>query len=1358
VLAPVMVRGDVDPAVVSAALEAVPGRGLAAMFAPRVSPAPQVLLNYLGRMDVVGGDFEPLGRSTGPDRSPLRPVSHAIELVTAQMGDALHCTWHTAGLSPGGAERLAVLFERHLLALATPKAVLRRRLPSGALEAIERRLGPVQAVLPATPVQRGMLYHSALDPAGGAYVEQTIMRVGGVLDQAALRAAWAALMRRHAALRTFFSADEDGDLAQVVLRTAEPVWVDEDWRGRADRNAGLAVLIAADRVAGFDPQAEPPLRFRLVRLDEAEWWFLWTRHHALLDGWSLSPLLTELLALAEGRTLPPPADPVAVSDFLAARDAAGDAAFWRGRLKGAEPTPLGGREVAAPARATARVDRRLDAGTLLAFARTAGVTPATLVAAAWGLVLARDAGQAEAVFAMTSSGRSGLFLSTLPVRVGVDSEAEPAGFLRRLQAELAEARAHEHCAPEVMLACAGLPPGIPLASSLLTYENYPVDPALSAPRADAPRILAVESVEQSSFPLSLLAGVDGEAMILSLRFDPAWFDAGGAAGRLGRVAVALEGLTTAGRIASVAPAQAMGGFEHGPVVAHPVATPLHELVLAQAALTPEAPAVLWGDIVIGYAELVRRAQGVAGALRAAGVRRGDVVGLKTDRCEALLPGLLGTLLAGAAWCPLEPDQPPQRLAAMASDARVRVTLCGPGIVEGGGLPLDAAVADTGRALPVLTGDDTAYVLFTSGSTGRPKGVAVPHGGIVNRLSWMQRAYPIGPGDVVLQKTPLSFDVCVWELFWPLLTGASVVVAPPGVQRDPEAMAAVMARHRVSVLHFVPSMLRGFLDADGIERRCGDPRLVFTSGEALTSDLVAAWWGRFRVPLHNLYGPTEAAVDVTAWSCDEAEGAVPIGRPVDNVVARVLDGAMRQWPPGAVGDLWLGGVQLASGYVNAPGLTADAFRPDPFGPPGARLYRTGDRAAWRVDGALLYHGRSDAQVKLRGVRVEIGEIEAVLLSHPAVREAAVRLLDETLVAWMAPEVPVDLDDFLADRLPPVMRPSRVVALARLPLTASGKLDRRALALPDVGIAAPGLPRGALEVRIATLAAEVLGRQPGPLEDLVGLGLHSLGAVRLLNLLRRELGAAPTLAALHGARTVAGLAAAVAGVELRPGPLVRLRGGTGLQLVLVHPVGGDIACFLRLAAGLDRPVFGMQARGLLGDAPAASIEAMAEDYCEALRASVSGPVALAGYSMGCAVAFEMARRLGQQVQALVLLDGSAERVGPDLPGLSEPETMVARARAGGLIPEGFRREDMERVMAVMAANQRALSDWQPGAADFSAALVRTRADDGDMGWGRLARGGVRIRDVDATHDSLLEEPCLTTLIPIVEAALLGETVPT
>jgi thioesterase domain-containing protein/acyl carrier protein len=639
---------------------------------------------------------------------------------------------------------------------------------------------------------------------------------------------------------------------------------------------------------------------------------------------------------------------------------------------------------------------------------------------------------------------------------------------------------------------------------------------------------------------------------------------------------------------------------------------------------------------------------------------------------------------------------------------------------------------------------------------------VPHDAIINRLCWMQRAHPIGPGDVVLQKTPLGFDVCVWELFWPLLTGAAVAVAPPGAQRDPDAMAAVMRRHRVSVLHFVPSMLRGFLDTPGIEHRSGSPRLVFTSGEALTPDLVAAWRSRFRTPLHNLYGPTEAAVDVTAWCCGAAEAAgdVPIGRPVDNVVARVLDGAMRRRPPGMIGDLWLGGVQLASGYVNAPGLTADAFRPDPFGPPGSRLYRTGDRAAWRADGALLYHGRTDAQVKLRGIRIETGEIEAALLAHPAVREAAVRLLDDRLLAWVAPDAPADLDAFLADRLPPAMRPSRVTALPRLPLTASGKLDRRALTTPDPGtsIGTPALPRGALELRIAALAAEVLGRQPEPLEDLVALGLHSLSAVRLLNLLRRELGAAPSLPALQAARTVAGLAAAVSGADLRPSPLVRLRGGSGLPLVLVHPVNGDIACFLRLATRMDRPVLGLQARGLLGDAPAASIEAMAEDYCDALHTALPGPVALAGYSMGCAVAFEMARRLGPQVRTLLLLDGSADPVSPDLPGFTEPETVLTRARAAGLIPEAFSRDDMERIMTVTATNQRALAAWRPAPADLAAILVRATGSDGDMGWSPLTQGRLRIHDVTAAHDSLMEEPCLAELILLIETALVNEAVPT
>jgi amino acid adenylation domain-containing protein len=1366
-IAAVTLRGDATAEDAEAALAAQPGRGLAAMLVGSRRPA-GILFNHLGQFDAFGGPFAQLAASTGPDRSLQRPAEHAITLVTSVAGGALHCRWsHTAQHQPSHVERLARLFERQLLTLSAPEPVMRRPLPPGALAAIVDMHGPVEAVLPATALQQGMLYHTALDPEGGAYIEQTSLRFDGPLDPAALRAAWTALMRRHAALRTLFVPDLEGLPAQVVLRDAVPDWIEEDWTGPEcrDPDAALAALLATDRTAGFDLKAAPPLRFRLLRLGASQWCFVWTSHHALLDGWSLQPLLGELYALADGRELPPPPDPVAVSDYLVACDSPAGRRFWAELLRDAAPTPTGARDAATPPRATARRDRRLPAGPFLAAARAAAVTPATLVATAWGLTLAHDAGQDEALFAMSSSGRSpdmpgaeraiGLFLTTLPVRLRLDRAAAPAVFLQRLQAELAAARHHEHC----------LIPTPNLATTLLTFENYPADPSLAAVRPGAPRIVALDTVQQSSFALSLLAGLEQDELVLSLRFDPARFDSDAAAARLNQVARILAALGTAASLEAALPSSTASAWEHGPAVTYPIGGSLADLVLGQAANTPEATAVQWGDAAMSYAELVRRAQAAAAGLQAAGVQRGDVVGLMTERCEALLPALLGTLLVGAAWCPLEPDQPPLRRAIMARDANLRVVLAGPGMdVPTGCIAVSLDLTGDWSCGPKLAGTDTAYVMFTSGSTGRPKGVAVSHAAIVNRLGWMQRLTPIGPGDVVLQKTPLGFDVSVWELFWPLQVGATLALAPPDATRDPVRLAATMQHHAVTVLHFVPALLRLFLDEPGIETRCGTPRLVFTSGEALTADLVSAWRSQFAVPLHNLYGPTEAAVDVTGWTCDapEAVDAVPIGRPADNVVARVLDGAMRRVPAGARGALWLGGVQLATAYVNAPALTADAFRPDPFGPPGARLYCTGDRASWRADGALLYGGRNDTQVKLRGVRIETAEIEAVLLGHPALRNAAVALVNGELVAWVAPRCPADLAAFLADRLPLAMRPSRVVALARLPLTYSGKVDRRALDLPARDRAAM-LPRGALEGRLAALAATVLGTWPGPGDDLFALGLHSLAAVQLINLIRRELGAAPSLSALYAHCSIAGLAQTMSRAFApggsvnfpQPTPLVMLRRGTDVPYVLVHPVGGDIACFLRLASRLDGPVLALQSRGLLGGHQASSIAVMADDYAGVVAAAVPGQIRLVGYSMGCAVAFEMACRLGDRVDRLVLLDGSAEQAPAEWPALADLERELASAQAGGLLPASFGPEDAQRIVDAARSNQRALAAWQPARANIAATLLRARPSTGFMGWDRLMARGLVVHDIDATHEAMLEEANVSA---VAAAMRSNQAVPT
>ncbi|MGB7482868.1 MAG: amino acid adenylation domain-containing protein, partial [Castellaniella sp.] len=589
--------------------------------------------------------------------------------------------------------------------------------------------------------------------------------------------------------------------------------------------------------------------------------------------------------------------------------------------------------------------------------------------------------------------------------------------------------------------------------------------------------------------------------------------------------------------------------------------------------------------------------------------------------------MLAILRSGAAYLPLDPRQPPARLRGILSDARARI-LIGPADLCAGletrPLAADtlggAGAADGGAPGTPAGPEDPAYVIYTSGSTGAPKGVIVPHAAIVNRLEWMRAHYAIGPADRILQKTPATFDVSVWELFLPFLSGACLVVAPPEAHRDPAWLCRLVREQAITVMHFVPSMLAAVLDEPAARGLA--PRLVFCSGEALPAALRDRFHRTIRAELHNLYGPTEAAVDVSYWPAGPEDDSqpIPIGLPVWNTRLHVLDTRLRPVPPGTPGQLYLGGRQLASGYLGRPDLTAERFIPAPPGLPGGRLYATGDLATQREDGAVVYLGRLDHQVKLRGQRIELGEIEAVLAAHPDVAQAAVLAREDRpgqtlLAAYVVTESGRAFDRealaaHMAAHLPDYMAPAAWVPLAALPVTANGKLDRKALPAPDLSRQGSARPlRSAAEHRVAQAFRTVLGLPalPGADDDFFALGGHSLLAARLALALRD--GHDLSLGTVFQYPTVARLAAhledadgrAAGAVQAGFGPVVTLREAPGRPaLFCIHPAGGLSWCYGALARALPTPrtVHGLQAAALAldGQPPAASLGALAQTYAD------------------------------------------------------------------------------------------------------------------------------------------------------------------
>jgi amino acid adenylation domain-containing protein len=551
--------------------------------------------------------------------------------------------------------------------------------------------------------------------------------------------------------------------------------------------------------------------------------------------------------------------------------------------------------------------------------------------------------------------------------------------------------------------------------------------------------------------------------------------------------------------------------------------------------------VRFGEEELSYAELDRRANRLALRLRELGVRPDVVVGVHLERSAELLVGLLAVLKAGGAYLPLEPGLPVERLRTMARASSVPVVLVGPGL--GGVLDVDGCVelsvdgetADCGPEPGIVPGN-LAYVIYTSGSTGVPKGVQITHAGIVNRLLWMQEAHGLTDRDRVLHKTPISFDVSVWELFWPLISGACVVVAAPRRHRDPAYLAELMGSAAVTVCHFVPVMLKAFLDALDVER-FDALRLVVCSGEELPAEVARQCLRRLGVRLENLYGPTEAAVDVTSWTCgpQDASASVPIGAPIANTQAYVLDPALNPAPLGVPGELYLAGAGLARGYGGRAGLTAERFVAAPFGPPGSRMYRTGDRARWTPGGRLEFLGRLDQQVKIRGYRIEPGEIEQTLLRHPSVAQAQVLVRedqpgDRRLIGYIATSPgaaapsPAQLQSLVGAVLPKYMVPSAIVVLDAFPLTASGKIDKKALAATAVEREAPSrAPATTAERDLAALWEEVLGlRELGADDDLFKLGADSMHVIAVVGRARQR-GFAISVEDVFRTPTVAALAA-------------------------------------------------------------------------------------------------------------------------------------------------------------------------------------------------------------------------------------------
>ncbi|MET9509799.1 amino acid adenylation domain-containing protein [Streptomyces flavidovirens] len=1138
---------------------------------------------------------EPRWTAMTGDAAPTTPAETALAALFAELLGLPSVGVHDSFFELGGDSIVAIQLVGRARAAGlaiTPRDVFRRRTVAALAEAAGAVAGtgtasPVEldeTALPVSPLQEGFFFHTQFDEeACDLYLVQELFDLAGPVDAQRLRQALQGLLDRHPLLRAGFRQLPGGQVVQRLAANVTLPWAEADVSGQE-----LEELLRADRAERFDLARPPLIRATLIR-DGRRHRLLLTLHHIIADGWSVSVLLRELLAAYRGEELPPPVAPHAYLSWLAGRDRDTARNAWRLALAGlAGPTRLtapdtarseaGSRPQARPDHVDVRLPERLTTD-LAAYARAHGLTMSTVVHGAWGLLLGGLTGSPDVVFGTTVSGRTtevdglgaavGLFINTVPARVRMRPEDSLTELLLRVQDEQAGLLDHHHLGLAEIQRAAG---GGELFDTLVVFENYPAQEPAQEPAheptqgpasgpGDALRIAGTEVFDAVHYPLALVVQ-PGERLGLRFKHDAARLDHTAVTALVARFTSLLETVVTdpGRRVAQVGLLSVHEQERLAELNATAHTVPGHTLAsafAAQVAKTPQATAVVFEDTRLSYAELDRRAEALARRLRAGGAGPEQFVAVAVPRSAELMVALVGVLKSGAAYLPVDPDYPADRVAFMLADsgARTVVTTAGAAgrLPAVGGLErivLEHAehAQDAGNAVeaPDVPGeqagpDHPAYLIYTSGSTGRPKGVAVSHRAIVNRLAWMQGQYGLDAQDRVLQKTPSSFDVSVWEFFWALLEGATVVLARPDGHRDPAYLAELIRAERITTLHFVPSMLAAFVQV--MEAGAGAPdwaaslRRVFSSGEALTGGTARSWWelttrsGRGPVPLYNLYGPTEAAVDVTWFPyAGGTELSVPIGRPVWNTRLYVLDAFLREVPDGVPGELYLAGVQLARGYHDRPGLTADRFVADPHGAPGERMYRTGDLVRRRADGAVEYLGRTDRQVKIRGNRIELGEIEAVLSAQPGVARAAVIVRDGALVGYAVPAAGTDaldagaldagaldagaldagaldadaLRSALADALPATMVPGAVVILGELPLTPSGKLDQNALPLPAPAAAGAGgrEPRDERERVLCEIFAAVLGiDQVGTDDDFFALGGDSILSILVAGRARR-----------------------------------------------------------------------------------------------------------------------------------------------------------------------------------------------------------------------------------------------------------------
>ena len=1179
-----------------------------------------ILFNYLGQFDEnfpETAPFTPALEDAGASRHPENIRAFQLEITGLIVKGQLQIRFvYSKALHKEETIRhLADCFHSHFVNLLEESRTQENNwtaadFPLAALNAEQLAVAlagasDVEDIYPLAPVQEGMVFHSNYESEKGVYLQQVTGEINGVVDTAIFQKAWEQCINRHPSLRaTFVLRDLPRPLQRIHSRVKLP-FVCEDWSALSssalnteETASKWAELLKTDRQQGFSLEVAPLMRLTLVKIQEQKWRFLWTHHHILLDGWSLPLIFRDVIAIYKGekqqlsspnaqvipQILPQPA---VYRDFIAwlnQRKSSEAESFWRQEMSGLQSATSFGlknrdKEVSYYQTLEAIISQETFTH-LKAFAKETSVTVNTLVQAAWSILLSRYSASQDVVYGVTVSGRSpelpgseemvGLFINTLPLRVKLDDSKPLKQWLRELRNQSSEINQYSESRLVDIRGWSEVPRGESLFESIVVYENYPVEESLRE-NSDELAVSSVQSLEKTHYPLTLYA-LPAEDLTLKIAFEE---NVGSEEERqqlIYQLVHILEKFASLEKIASrevefvgdigllsQTEAQDLLQQARGSAKLYPETT-VQELFSQQAANTPDAPAVLWGERWLTYGELERKSNQVAHALRQLGVNKDTLVAIYLERHAGLLVTILGILKAGAAYVPLDPAFPRERIDYMLADSGAGVIVTEDTIATQLNtssvqvLLLDkqeiTVPQQPDTALPSISGNDhLAYVIYTSGSTGKPKGVQIPHHALSNFLQSFRERPGITASDTLVAVTTLSFDISILELFLPLIAGARLVVADRETARDGFQLTQLLNKHQATVMQATPStwrllLLAGWKPNQAFRVLCG--------GEAMPIDLAASLLN-LEVELWNVYGPTETTIWSTVNQINQPEDAISIGKAIANTPIYILDSAGNPVPQGVVGELFIGGDGLARGYRRRPDLTADKFVPNPFAEKaGERLYNTGDLARLLPNGEIQFLGRSDFQIKIRGFRIELGDIETVLANHGNIAQAIVQPFEPTsgekrLVAYLvkktASEQPTPdmLRAFVLENLPDYMVPSAWVFLEAMPLTPNNKVDRKALPAPassnsQVDYTAP---RNTIEEALVDIWQELMKvERLGVKDNFFDLGGHSLLAAQIHARIRKVFSIELSLRELFDSLTIEKTAQLLVTRETQPGRIEKI----------------------------------------------------------------------------------------------------------------------------------------------------------------------------------------------------------------------------